>query len=85
MIRGVDGQISRNPQHAPDLPNARLGKEDRAYSHACRVDANLVREPGRSDMDWLTFTSKLIGAIAWPIAAFAVVLLLREQIKAMLA
>lgn len=36
-------------------------------------------------MDWLTFISKLIGDIAWPVAAFAVVLLLREQIGAMLA
>jgi hypothetical protein len=36
-------------------------------------------------MDWLTFTSKLIGDIAWPVAAFRAVLLLREPIKAMLA
>jgi hypothetical protein len=36
-------------------------------------------------MDWLTFISKLIGHIAWPVATFAIVLLLREQIKALLA
>jgi hypothetical protein len=36
-------------------------------------------------MDWLTFTSKLIGDIAWPAAAFGAVLLLREPIEAMLA
>jgi hypothetical protein len=36
-------------------------------------------------MDWLTFTSKLIGNIAWPAAAFGAIVLLREPIKAMIA
>ena len=35
-------------------------------------------------MDWLTFTSKLIEALAWPIATVAMVALLRKQIAAAL-
>lgn len=31
-------------------------------------------------MDWLTFASKVIESISWPIAAVALVLLLREEI-----
>jgi hypothetical protein len=36
-------------------------------------------------MDWLTFTSKVIGDIAWPATAFGAVLLFRKPIKALLA
>lgn len=36
-------------------------------------------------MDWLTFTSTLIGNIAWPIATLGIVLVLREPIKGLLA
>ena len=32
-------------------------------------------------MDWLTFTSKAIEALAWPVAAIALVVLLRKEIS----
>jgi hypothetical protein len=33
------------------------------------------------DMDWLTFLSKMIGDLAWPIAVLTIVLVLRKQIE----
>jgi len=35
-------------------------------------------------MDWLTFIAEVIKAVAWPIAAIAIALIFREQIRSLL-